>query len=344
MRTGRLKAALSAGFSAIILAGVPALVQAQQNPPAQQYPPSQNQAQNRTPQYGQYPPAQQFGPRMGMPGTVNYIEGQVAVNGNDLNRRRDNNPAVLQAGQALTTRDGKAEILLSPGVFLRLGRNSEVRMISPELVDPRFELTHGQAMVEVDQKLKDGARVDAMMRGTDGSTIKAGLYRFDSDKGLMEVLDGKLAVMENGRSKEIGKGKEFVLNGGPVPQVASFDRKTEDDLYSWSQMRSGYMAEVNASTASYVYGGHGPFAGNGWYWSPYFSSWAWLPGDGYFYSPFGYPFFSPAFVVFAPYYHGFHGWGNGAYRGGAAIARGGFSGGHAAMMGGGFHGGGGGRR
>jgi len=321
MRTTWLKPALLAGFSAIILTGLPALVQAQQYP------------------------APQYGPGMGTPGVVNYIEGQVAVNGSDLNRRRDNTPAVLQPGQVLTTRDGKAEILLSPGVFLRVGRNSEIRMVSPEMADPRFELTHGEAMVEVDQKLKDGARVDAIMRGTGGTILKAGLYRFDSDKGLMEVLDGKLAVMENGRSKEIGKGKEFMVSGGPVPQVARFDRKAEDEVYAWSQMRSGYMAEVNASTARQVYGGYGPFAGNGWYWDPYFASWGWLPGDGYFYSPFGYPFFSPGYIVYAPYYRGFRGWGgHGGYSGGAAIARGGFSTGHAAMMGGGVHGGGGGGR
>ncbi|HWE48848.1 MAG TPA: hypothetical protein VG273_03615 [Bryobacteraceae bacterium] len=352
MRSKWLKPAVVAGFGVAMLAGVPAPVEAQQNPPVQQnsqypqaapqygqYPQAQNPA-------GQYPPAQQFGPTMGQPGTVNYIEGQVAVNGADLNRRRANTPAVLQTGQTLTTRDGKAEILLSPGVFLRVGRNSEVRMVSQDLVDPRFELVRGEAMVEVDQKLQHGARVDALLRGTDGTILKNGLYRFDSDKGLMEVIDGKLAVMENGQSKKIGKGKEFILNGGPVPQEASFDRKAEDDLYAWSQMRSGYMAEVNASAASQAYGGRGPYAGDGWYWSPYFDTWGWLPGDGYFYSPFGYPFFSPGYVVYAPYYRGFRGWGghgwtgHGVYHGGNTVARGGFSGnGAAGMMGGGFRGG-----
>jgi hypothetical protein len=283
----------------------------------------------------QYPPAQQFAPRMAVPGTVNYIEGQVAVNGADLIRRA-NGPATLQAGQLLTTRDGKAEILLSPGVFLRVGRNSEIRMVSPQLVDPQFELIRGEAMVEVDQKLRD-ARVGVMLHGANGSILKEGLYRFDADKGLMEVLDGKLSVMENGRSKEIGRGKELVLNGGPALQVASFDRKAEDELYAWSRIRSSYMAEVNASTASYIYGGYGPFAGNGWYWSPYFASWAWLPGDGFFYGPFGYPFFSPAYAVYAPYYRG--GFAGHGYYGGGLAARGGFASGVAA--GGGFRGGGG---
>ena len=279
----------------------------------------------------------QISPNMAVPGTVNYIEGQVAVNGSDLMKSRAMAPAVLQPGQAVDTRDGKAEILLSPGVFVRIARNSGLRMISPDLVDPRVEVTHGELMVEVDQKLKD-ARVDVVTRGLDASILKSGLYRFDGDKGLIEVIDGKLSVPENGRTKEIGKGKEFVLNGGPVPVVASFDPKAEDDLYVWSGMRSGYMAEVNASTAESVYGGYAPYAGTGWYWSPYFASWSWLPGDGFFYSPFGYPFFSPGYIAYAPYYRGFRGGGFVA-RGGVSSAR---SAGVAAFHGGaaGFHGGG----
>ena len=37
------------------------------------------------------------------------------------------------------------------------------------------------------------------------------------------------------------------------------------------------------------------FYGTGWYWNPYYSSWAFVPGGGYFYSPFGFGFYSPAY-------------------------------------------------
>jgi len=97
------------------------------------------------------------------------------------------------------------------------------------------------------------------------------------------------------------------------------------------------------STAQSAYSGYGPFWGAGWYWNPYFAFWSWLPGDGYFFSPFGYPFFSPAYVMYAPgFYRG--GFGHrggfparGFASGGVALAprAGGFAGG-----GGGFHGGG----
>ncbi len=279
--------------------------------------------------------------RTALPGTVNYVEGQVSVNGQPLNSGQDGN-VQLRPNESLTTGNGKAEILLSPGVFLRAGDNSEIRMVSTGLADPTVEVVHGSAMVEVDQKLKD-AKVDVLSHGATASILKEGLYRFDSDQSRFETLDGKMSVLEDGKTKEVGKGHEITLNGAPLKTVG-FDRKAdEDDLYRWSSVRSGYLAEANQSTAQYIYGGAGPYWGNGWYWNPYFAAWSWLPGDGYFYSPFGYGFFSPAYVVYAPYRFGY-GF-RGGFRGGTVAARG-FaprSGVNLAprIAGGNFHGGGG---
>jgi hypothetical protein len=276
--------------------------------------------------------------RTALPGTVNYVEGQVSIDGNPLNPGQYGNTQV-QPNQRLMTANGKAEMLLSPGVFVRAGSNSEIRLVSAGLVAPTIEVVRGQAMVEVDQKMKD-ARIDVLERGATASILKYGLYRFDTDNGRVEVLDGQVRVTENGQSKELGKGKEVFINGQPL-KIVSFDRRAEDDLYQWSSVRSAYLAEANLATAQNIYMGYGPNWGSGWYWSPYFAAWSWLPGDGFFYSPFGYPFFSPGYVMYARY-------GGYGYRGGAFGARAGvslaphFSSG--GFAGGGFHGGGGARR
>ena len=60
--------------------------------------------------------------------------------------------------------------------------------------------------------------------------------------------------------------------------------------------------------------------GTGWYWNPYFSSWAFLPGDGFFASPFGWSFYSPAYYgYYAPYrvygYSPYYGGARQIYRG-----------------------------
>jgi hypothetical protein len=120
-------------------------------------------------------------------------------------------------------------------------------------------------------------------------------------------------------------------------------------------VRAQYLAEANQSTARTVYVSGGGWWGPGWYWNPYFAMYSWLPGDGFFWSPFGYPFFSPRYVVYAPaitrFYGGARPTAAASFRAGRASlpARplgGGFSGAHFAaaprvgFAGGGFHGGG----
>ena len=60
-----------------------------------------------------------FGAIPARPGTVNYIEGAAYLNGKPLHQQSVGN-AALDPGQVLTTGAGKAEILLTPGIFLRV--------------------------------------------------------------------------------------------------------------------------------------------------------------------------------------------------------------------------------
>src|SRR5262249_28848180 len=86
--------------------------------------------------------------RSALPGTVNYIEGQVNLGSDTLNADSIGS-AMLEPNQTLETGNGKAEILLPPGVFLRVDENSVVRMISPSITNTEVQLEQGRAMVEV---------------------------------------------------------------------------------------------------------------------------------------------------------------------------------------------------
>src|SRR5258706_290507 len=81
------------------------------------------------------------------PGTVNYVEGQASV-GNQPLTSTSVGSTELQAGQILTTQKGKVEVLLTPGVFLRVGENSSLRMDSPELANTAMTLQNGRAVLE----------------------------------------------------------------------------------------------------------------------------------------------------------------------------------------------------
>ena len=70
------------------------------------------------------------------PGTINYVEGQASIDGQVLSEKSVGS-VQLRAGQSLSTQDGRAGVLLTPGVFFRNSRSSTVDMISPGLVNTR---------------------------------------------------------------------------------------------------------------------------------------------------------------------------------------------------------------
>src|SRR6516162_3137689 len=76
------------------------------------------------------------------PGTINYIEGQASMGGQALNQTSVGS-AILAAGQSVSTQNGEVEILLTPGIFFRLGNNSSAQMVSPGLADTVLALNKG---------------------------------------------------------------------------------------------------------------------------------------------------------------------------------------------------------
>src|SRR5271168_3456838 len=306
------------------------------------------------------PRAGSMGPAQ--PGTLNYIEGQASIDSQPLNQNSVG-AAELQAGQTLATQNGKAEILLTPGVFLRVDGNSAVRMDSPGLANTAVTLQSGRAMVEVAQILPANDIVVAL-NGANVRVEKKGVYDFDTNRGLIRVFDGEAAVSVNNQSVKVKGGHQLALNAAGKLKAQGFDKTAgQDDFYRWSSLRSSYVAEANVDAARMYVNGSGWY-GPGWYWDPSFTAYTWIPGDGIFWSPFGWGFYSPWLVGYAPFY-GF-GYGRGpylhtfgpGYRPPVTASRGfspgfvgprtspGFRGGFSGAMrgGGGFHGGGGGGR
>jgi len=227
------------------------------------------------------------------PGTINYTEGQVTAEGRAISAKKLGNTE-LSPGGVLQTTNGKAEMLLTPGVFLRLADNSAVRMISPSLTDTRVELLRGRAILEVDL-LEDENRLQVRDRGTDVRVEKKGIYAFDADRPAVAVYDGKAAVQVDDKKVEVGKGKELPLDP-PALKPQKFDRNQTDDLYAWSKLRSQYLAEANASSVqTVIVNNPGWWGGTGWYWNPWYSTWSFVPGTGYLYNPWGFGFYSPSY-------------------------------------------------
>lgn len=249
------------------------------------------------------------------PGVLNYVEGQASLDGRTLSANSAGN-AAADPGQVVQTGQGRVEMLLTPGVFLRLGNNSSVRMISPGLTDTRVEVLRGQAMVEADNLYKQND-IKVLEDGMPTTLDKKGLYEFNADQNTVAVLDGKATLQDNDKSVDIKGGHEVNLNG--PPKAHKFDKdqmKSEDPLYAWSSVRSQYLSDASAESARTYFVNGGGFYGPGWYWDPYWSMYSFIPGSGIFYNPFGFGFYSP----WAAYYYppvivgGFYG-GHGYYGG-----------------------------
>ena len=315
-------------------------------------------------------------PPMPQLGTVNYVEGRVMLNEQTLTQKSVG-AATLEGNQVLSTTEGNAEVLLTPGVYLRIGHNSEARMLSAGLADTKIELLRGTASVEVTQLYKEN-NIGMIVNGTLVRITKHGLYMFQAEQPAVAVVDGEAMVYNGGKHPLMVHKLYEAQLGLNAPHKEKRFNKTEVEsqpLYLWTKLRSEYESQANVDAARNVEDA-GMWNGPGWYWDPYWDFYSFLPGDGILYSPFGWGFFSPGYVWAAPMgyypYHGYAGTGgvgpgrnnpgavgrNGGRVGGGVVARnggyarptmrapmstarmGGFGGGgFRGGMGGGFHGG-----
>ncbi len=269
-------------------------------------------------------------------GTIHYMEGQVELDGQAVQQDTGKGQfGEVKTGQTLTVKDGQAEILLTPGVFLRVAENSSITMLSNKLADTRIQVVSGSVMTEVGELLQDNG-ITVKFQDAEISLGKKGLYRVDSDPARLRVYDGEARVTSAaGDVISVRKGHE--LEFGAQLEAKSFDSKQTDAFYNWCARRDQYIAEANIyaaksardsgygfTNASYGsgygngygigsgYGGYGSGYGSGfgsWMYNPYFGMFTYMPYSGMYASPFGYSYFSPGMVGYlympgSPYYLG----------------------------------------
>lgn len=282
-----------------------------------------------------------------VPGMLNYVEGQVTIAGQPVTSKSVGSMQ-LEPNQVMETGQGKAEILLTPGIFLRIGDHSAVRMVSPSLADTRVQLLRGEAIVEANQVFDD-SNIRVGVDGVSTKLAKHGLYAFDADSGRISVFDGKAVVVKDDQQIDLKKGRQVAL-AGPL-KATHFDTKAaenQDPLYAWSRLRAEYDSEAAMQSATTVVAGGPGWWGPSWYWNPWWGMYSFLPGDGFLYSPFGWPYYSPGFIYSTPgFRYGYgrpfgRGFVGGGYAGrgfaggaGPAFRSGGFAG--RGFGGGGFH-------
>jgi hypothetical protein len=186
-------------------------------------------------------------------GVIHLAEGSVYLD----NRPVEQKPGrfeEIKPGSELRLEDGRAEVLLTPGVFLRLGEGSAIRMVSNVLADTRVDLLQGPAIVDAAEPTPQTS-VTVIVGDVQIRVRKAGRYRFNSSPSELRVSDGDADVTVAG-------GKPFTVNSGHLLDLASGtlmrSATMADSLDDWDRDRSEAIARGNLAgsqtpeLASYV--------------------------------------------------------------------------------------------
>ena len=241
-------------------------------------------------------------------GVLHVSEGDVFIGDQLVNQKFGTFPD-LKEKSVLRTERGRAELLLTPGVFLRIGENSAVKMIDNRLSDTRVELLKGSAVVECDDPMKENA-VTVVYKDYQVHVRKTAVMEFVADPAELKVIHGEAEVDLNGTYSVVKAGKMLPFN--PALAQERFDAKTDsDELTRWSQERSEAVSVANVSAAKSFRDSGGLLGGTGmyssgivpygsWYYNPFYSMYTYMPMNGMFFNPYGYGFFSP-FSVYQVY-------------------------------------------
>jgi FecR protein len=178
-------------------------------------------------------------------GMVHFLEGAVLLDDQPLEHKAATFPSIPE-GSTLRTEKGRAEILLTPGVFLRLDENSAIRMVSHALNDTRLEFLHGSAIVDS----LDASRAPITLTYSHSQIrfAKPGIYRIDSDTGVLQAYSGQAqAIAPDGKASLVDSAKLYFFDLGTLTN--KFGEPNEDEFYDWARGRADAIAAENQLAA-----------------------------------------------------------------------------------------------
>ncbi len=246
-------------------------------------------------------------------GGVNFIEGDVTVERKEgrsgVLLRRDQ----LEIGDRVSTgANGKAEILLNPGSYIRLGSNTSFHFLTTSLDDLKIRVESGTAMFEVFAANEFQVAVETPTGSI--ALIETGVYKIDvPQNGLatVAVFEGK-AQLADPKMTLIKKGRTSVI-GSTSAAVTKFDRDKRGDLGDWSKSRSKDLAKMTSSLQerdvrdslimSFDIGRWSMFDSFGlWVFNPRSMSYCFLPFGYGWRSPYGFGLGSGTYWYNLPWY------------------------------------------
>ena len=125
-------------------------------------------------------------------GLLYFFDGYVFIGEEQLQHKFGRFPEIGE-GRVLRTELGRAEVLLTPGVLLRVDENSAIRVLSDSLSDTRIEVLHGSVIMEVGHEQPNPPDT-LIYKSWQVRVPEDSIARLDSDPAQVRVLSGTAAV------------------------------------------------------------------------------------------------------------------------------------------------------
>jgi hypothetical protein len=180
-------------------------------------------------------------------GLIHFFEGAVFVANQPLQSRLGKFTSIPE-GAELRTEQGRAEVLLTPGVFLRVGEKSAIRMVASSLADTRVELLAGSAIVDSAEPAA-GTSVTLIYRDWNVHQAQKGAYRVDAQPPRLDVREGEAVVAAVGGSPvTVQQGNYVPFAAVLVPEKSNGE--SHDTLTDWAEGRNESISADNAIAAN----------------------------------------------------------------------------------------------
>ena len=186
-------------------------------------------------------------------GGINAITGQASVHSRG---ETDWQQLVitddLDAGDRVRTAfDGRVEILLNPGSYLRLGGNSEVELSNNSLENLEVRLLRGTAIVEATGAEDLDLNINISTPHTKLAIVRQGLYRLNVvPENATELIVRKGRVILSDSHTKVKGGNKVVFNATnvSVAKLTKEEKKASEseEVDIWSKERGKMLAKANS--------------------------------------------------------------------------------------------------
>jgi hypothetical protein len=231
----------------------------------------------------------------------------------------------LNSGDRVRTEgDGRVEILLNPGSYLRIGGNSEVELLDNSLANLEVRLLRGTAIVEATGADGLELNIGISTPHTRLAIVRQGLYRLNvvpEDATELIVRKGRVILSDSHTKIKGGNKVIFSATNFSVAKLKDEDKK-KDDVENWSKERAQALAKANQRITNRILNTafasfRDPFfpfdnrALGLWFFNPRVGCYTFLPFYLGFGSPYGSYYTNAFYLPYVPVYS------NPNYRGGS---------------------------